>query len=552
MPRLEGLTRSRRADLTAVALLLACATVYVLTAARLESYGSDTSTYFELAHSLLHQHRYWFDFEPHTIYPPGYPVLLAGLMMLGGETFSALVRLSVPIYFLGLLGLYWYVKLRRGPGTALVVLLLGAVSTVGYFWTTVGLHSDVPYFTISVWALLLMELAGRATPGGRRAALLALAAVGAAYLVMVRSIGVTLVGGLLLWIVYPGAGQARPAGSLVARAKTWLPVAFLPLLVLAAWMRWSAEHAPPPGMRDYMQSYTTQIVKSDPHQIDSPNITLVELPGRTVRMLRTRAVAATRTVLNLPVYLSGYNPVTLAFLLVVGVGYIVSLSRERTVLDWYLLCYGGLLLLYPFDEGTRYLFPVQSFLALYAIDGVGILRRYGRRAGDARGGIVAATAGNERLLGAGMGVLVAGVLAAGGYGIWQQARQNLHPDPSQFVNARTVEVAAWVRQNTRPGDVIMNDQFAILHRLTGRRTVRFPLFTDPAVITDRLVGDSVDFVVVLKERPFEYYNPSTARRFETVLALHPGLFTPVYVFDQGTVYAVHREMVADHPARTPS
>jgi hypothetical protein len=536
-----------------IGLVGAFAILYVWTAARLESYGSDTSTYFELARSLRHQHRYWFDFEPHTTYPPGYPLLLAGLMALAGETFTTLVRFSIPIYFAGLLGLYWLVTLLRGRTIAAVVTLLGAVSTVGYFWATVGLHSDVPYFTVSVWALLCVELAKRARTKRRAIFYRVLVALCAAYLVLIRSVGITLVAGLLLWMVYPGRGQGESKASMQRRAWQWLPVALLPTLALAAWMWWTGRHGPPKGTGDYMQSYTQQILKADPHQIDSPNITPVRLPARTIRMLEIRTVNATRTVLNAPqAYLRWYNPICLAFLLVVGLGFLASLVRERTVLDYYVLAYGGVLLLYPFDEGTRYLFPVQLFLVLYGVDGLELLRRGGHRLAGEKSGTVAATLRNRTLFSTGRGLLLAAIVALGAYGISVQAGQNLHPDPAHFTNAKTVQVAEWVKQNTQSSDVIMNDEYAILHRLTGRRTVRFPLFTDPAVITQRIMVDRVDFIVVPQEQRFEYYRPSIMRRFAAVRALHPQMFTMVHTFDWGTVYRVHRAGIAARAHRRPA
>jgi hypothetical protein len=506
-----------------------------------ESYGSDTSTYFELARSLRHEHRYWFDFAPHTIYPPGYPVLLAGLMALVGEGFAPLVKLSVPIYFVGLLALYWLVKLRRGPKTAFVVVLLGAVSTVGYFWTTVGLHSDVPYFTVSVCTLLFVELAGRTSTGPRRAVMLLLASLGAAYLVVLRTVGVTLVAGLILWALLPRAPGANTPASFAARARRWLPVVLLPILVMIAWTSWTGRHAADEP-RDFMQSYTQQILKGDPHQIDSPNITPLQVPARMARMLKTRAASAAITVLNVPPFLfvSWYNPLTLALLVTAALGFLVAMRRERSALEFYILAYVGLLLIWPFDEGTRFIFPIQAFLLLYGIDGLAVLRRRAAELGTRIGGFPGAFLGNNALFLAGRGILLAVIVGAGLYGISRQARVNLHPDPSRFSNARTVTVAEWAKGNTRSSDVIMDDQDAILHRLTGRKTMRFPLVTDPGVITERILADQVDYVVVLKERPFEYYNPSTARRFERVRTLHPEMFAPVYEFDGGTVYAVDR------------
>src|SRR2546430_13405757 len=74
-PPIEQKGRASYGALTALAVG-ALSLLYLFTAAKVESFGSDTSTNFGLAEDLRHQHAYWFDFQPHTVYPPGYPLLL--------------------------------------------------------------------------------------------------------------------------------------------------------------------------------------------------------------------------------------------------------------------------------------------------------------------------------------------------------------------------------------------------------------------------------------------------------------------------------------------
>src|SRR5436305_1006961 len=89
-------------DASMFIVLAGVAIVYLFSAAKVESFGSDTTLYLELAKSLRHEHRYWFNAGPHTMYPPGFPILLAGFMSLVGETFRPLVRLTILFDLAGL------------------------------------------------------------------------------------------------------------------------------------------------------------------------------------------------------------------------------------------------------------------------------------------------------------------------------------------------------------------------------------------------------------------------------------------------------------------
>jgi hypothetical protein len=136
------------------------------------------------------------------------------------------------------------------------------------------------------------------------------------------------------------------------------------------------------------------------------------------------------------------------------------------------------------------------------------------------------------------GALFIAIVTLGLVQLHGAALRNLNPDPGTFVHAPTVKISNWIAQNTRVNDIIMTDEYEILHRLTKRKTYRFPLATDPGLLRDRIIESTVDFLIILNEKEFEYYSPSTMKRFESVKTLSPELFIPEYDFEQGVIYRV--------------
>ena len=236
---------------------------------------------------------------------------------------------------------------------------------------------------------------------------------------------------------------------------------------------------------------------------------------------------------------------------VVVLGFATSVLREGNLCDFYVLAYSGVLALYPYDEGTRYLLPIHPFLILYLIDGFGVVARAVKSAAaSAEAPLITRAA--SLLPGVGMAALLATIVAAGLFEVAALAAVNLQPDPRTFTNATTVKVSRWIIQNTDKNDVIMDDQAAIMYRLTGRKTFRFPLSTDVNFLRERVLASGVRFIVVLNERQYEYYRPSTMRRFEQLRSVDPRMFTPIYVFEQGIIYRVTLRHGPSRPLRGTS
>jgi hypothetical protein len=590
-------------DLLALIILVILSSIFAYTAATTENYGSDTSTYFELAKSIKNEHKYWFNFEPHTVYPPGFPLLLAGLMKLVGESFAELVKVTVAIGFLGIIGIYLLLRIERGPPTALAVATLVSTSFVYYFWTTVGLSSDVPYFTVSIYAILFFEIGSRTERRWISVASSLLAALLISYLVLIRSIGITFVFGIILWFINPLRIASKNTGtSSFERIKKWFPTVLLPIAVFLAWSCWCNQNRTPVQGGDYMDSYSKQILKEDPHQIDSPNITLWKIPARIVAMGVVRTTSAMQTLFNSPYRTLGWsNPGFWLFLVIIIAGFCVSLREGGNITDWYFFSYIGMLLLYPFHEGTRYIFPIQPFLYVYGIIGMKVLfdnaqavkirkyypilfitcsffilnlvfsiylqgkiiktdlisivswsillvytiylysRKQERFEETERNKFTLSgrTLDNNTILSTAKLLLFIGIIIAGIYHIRILAKQNMNPDPKTFINYSTVHAGRWISDHTPENSVIMHDQYQILHRLTKRKTIRFPLTTDPVKLIDKIHAHNVTFLIVLDEIEYEYYNPSTMRRFEMLMERYPKMFNKVYSFDQGKIYSVN-------------
>lgn len=529
-PASEG----RTYDWSILVFLVVASLICMGSAAEIENYGRDTTTYLLLAQSILRDHSYQFNFELHTVYPPGFPLLLSGFMALGVQSFGGLVKATIPVYFAGLFGVYHLVRLWRGRRTAAAVTLLTGSSYTAFFWTTVGLHSEIPYFTCSVAALACVEVARRSSSRVTAALAAGLGALLVAYLPMVRTIGVSFALGLGLWMVYPMlAFRIRTAESRFVRIKRWAPAVALAAAVLVSWTYWGKRHEPAYAGDAFMGSYVEQVLKSDPHQLDSPSITLTEMPSRILRVLATRTQRGTQALLNQPTLdLSYKSPISLLVLALMLFGFARSFLAGATVLDCYVLVYMGTLLVWPFDEGSRFLFPILPFLFLYAMDGLNGL--YGHMESRLPRRLVP----GDRVFGVFKAVALAMIVGSGLFHSAVTRGENRHLDPTTFRNYPTVLAAEWVRENAAADAVVIHEQNAIMHRLTGRRTYRFPLITDPDDIRDLIAENGVDYVVVLDERPYEYFNPSTMRRFEAVLEVAPEMFQLIHKFESGTIYQV--------------
>ena len=125
--RLSLSTTRNRQDLYVYLSLLALGVLQLALSSWSSEFVSD-SYYYELAHSILARAGYGFNFRPEPQIPPGFPALLALLMLVAGHSYALLIR-SIPVFTtLGFIASYEVLKAEEGRGFAALTCLLLASS----------------------------------------------------------------------------------------------------------------------------------------------------------------------------------------------------------------------------------------------------------------------------------------------------------------------------------------------------------------------------------------------------------------------------------------
>lgn len=363
-----------------------------LAVARFDPYlftGGDNAHYYALARALANGRGY-VDLvapgaPPHTLYPPGFPLLLVPLYLVSGGSMAALQLVSL----IGAAALLWaiYRLARRDPSippwaAAAVVWMVGLYPAFQLY--AHRLLSDMTYVALVVLALATVQ--GRTTEGGDadrvdRAWIVGCALALAAF--YVRTAGVTLMAALVGWALWRRHWRraAVTAGVGAAGAAPWF-----------AWTRWAA---PVPG------GYLADLGLANP--VSGRNGAIGEL----VERLRDVAVEYGGYQLPQLFWPSDPPPDVIRWVaLTAGGGLLlwgaVRVLRMRgvTPADLYVAATLGLLFFWPW-LGDRYFLTLAPVLWLYLLAGLdGASYRLGRR--PTLGVLAAAAVGCVLLAGAGV------------------------------------------------------------------------------------------------------------------------------------------------------
>jgi glycosyltransferase involved in cell wall biosynthesis len=537
---------------------------------RADTYTTDSSYYQGLADNLASHKGYSFDFKPHTRYPPGFPAMLAVGGAVVGHEYTSYVRLMPLFGFLGLLAMFAIVSREEDERVAAIACLLLAWSPQFFRSITQDVLSDLPYFAASSVAL--------AAGSARRHAVSAAIFVAAA--VTIRSAGVALTGAFMLALLWDWRSLPPRTRILYGVAAAAGAVAEI------SWLAWVFRHASPDWPGEPMDSYLRQLVLKDPRQPGAGMANPADVLWHARDGLAALSAHAVEVVTRLPwVAPSWYSPLVIGPIAAIAAGVWCSLVRHRSVLlDWYVVVYCALFALWPFDEGARFVLPIFPLLVMFAFRGALFWReaielkpriasairvalvvmamaslwsmsRQGQTGLQDRLSVlcwmvlaVAALAvpriARHRIasLAAGYAPVAAGavVVLLLGFGFVQQMaiakanRTALSAPPGRMT---TLEVADWLRSRHDAGPVMVQ-QTAVLHRLTGRRTVSFPTTDDGNLIARTIRFHAVAYLVVADDGTDQFYRPLERARFDALTAAVPGCCELAYVNAGYHVYRV--------------
>jgi hypothetical protein len=554
----------RQYERTATALVICCLVALcawqIWAYRRVEIYHPDSSTYVVLAQNIANGGSYSFDNRPHTRFPPGLPVLLAAWSSRPAESYGSAIRVMPIFGLVALVASFFLIKRVESWPIAMLACLWLATSPEYFRLATRYIWSDLPYFAFAALALLLAEHLLHKDGRWRVASAVGLA-VAMVAAVLTRSAGIALIAAFGATIAHTWRATDRRgrAGLLAAVAMA--------VLVQAWWSNWTRSRAVIEYAGAYMHSYATQFLLKDPLEPELGVAGIADLAGRVGYFASAQLTRFSQLLLPVPwVDVLWFSPLVLVPAFLLSVGLASSFRQRRSpLLAWYVLGYLGLYSLWPFDEGARFILPIFPLMFLFAWRGLRILldrlqreptpadRRVvllalaavlvvaslaylqrdspGRQAQAAvlfwmfalviaaaylKWGRVAPV--SSRLWMAG-GVVVAMVAMAAGLAAQVRlARENI-TGPATGSSRTLARAAEWLRSQPDDG-AVMVQQAAIIHRLSGRHVVSFPVSSNGQFVADVMRQQRVSLLLVMPEQ-YEYFRPTQRARLEALLRSAP-------------------------------
>ncbi len=461
-------------------------------------------------------------------FPIGYPLLLTPVWLVRPEFPQNVMGFKLVSVVGGLLVIsLGYVFFTRygylSRWEAIVVVALTAFTPQFFAFATMA-FSEAMFTAFSILSLIALERYGRSADDDWRSWLPAvLSSVFAFY---IRTVGIALGGAGVLYFVFKR--EYRKAWRFGAA----FAVGVLPWLLRTMWL-------------EVRQStYLDQLLALQVEVNSQRNITIIELLIRVLQNIRAYILAGLPGVIfpsqvplahvNLAAEIQVGTPlpgvdIILGTLIVAG--FITHLFFQRRLLDFYVLCYLGICLLWPW-EPLRLSIPLIPFLFYYLwFEGRTLARAIGER--------WPATVSLGRAVI--VGLIVVWLMVNGFY----QARFAYYRHFDPFSEMRPADqrrwqglydLFTWVKSNVEPDQVLASLNDDRLYLYTGRYTTR-------DLTTDGLVRDGVDYVVHIPYGGVMVEADLSWDFIEPMIVACPGAFEEVYA-DPPTdirVFEVNRE-----------
>lgn len=577
-------TKLNRHDLCIYTLLLALGGLQLALSGRTSDFTYD-SYYYELARSILAGTGYGFNFRPEPMVPPGFPALLALLIVAVGHSYAILIRSMAFFTTLGLIATYEVLKSRESRTVASIICLLLASSPSVFEFSTRLLFSDVPYFFFSmffVWAVARLDAAAnqawvQALRWWILCVLLMLASI------LLRSTGVALAGGIFGWLV---VSLFREPKSGKGRIAIFIPIVVVGLTAQATWMFWAQQHPVSQWpVHGFQESYVAQLKLKNGNDPELGMATWQDVLRRPLENGDDMAASMVTLFTHKQIAAAQYSPGSVIPLALLLIGLAYSFGRTGgEITEWYFVAYQCLFLFWPWNFELRFQLPVAPLAALYIWRGARLLWRWTTTrpcrvaisgttlaalgivssvawglhirhpsaiAGIAiwslvGGSFVAILVGGQDLIEK-VSVLLEHVVSVGRIpmsvaemcravavtcllvaGIWMQTAtglENLRTVPQMNPN---VEAAQWIRWHSTADTVVMARWEALVYHYSRRRIIWFPASTDPSLLMAGIRRYNIRLIVITENEDDSYWRPSDGDCFRVLMCNYPKLFHQVH------------------------
>ncbi len=319
--------------------------------------ANDDATYVLLSRSLRdggYNSIHLVGAPVHTKYPPVFPVLLAGVSAVAGESIDAFLAVNIALS-VAALALIFAVTRRLFPPVVAFGALAMAASNPSLHGTSGTVMSEPAFLALialTVWMLSRVPLTTRS---------IALACACATLAALARTVGATLVLAVLAFLLLERRWRS---------AAVYAGVIALAVVGASLWLR---SRAMPELAADYITDALTTGTQTSPNPV-----TL--LAGRVVANAPQYA-ATLLSVFSFPT-IGGTIIDNLLWLAITCVGLaagLLLLWRRWRIVPLFALIYGALLLAWPWVIG-RFVVPLLPLLAVAFVAGTyALLERWGSR-----------------------------------------------------------------------------------------------------------------------------------------------------------------------------
>ncbi|MFO8058818.1 MAG: glycosyltransferase family 39 protein [bacterium] len=504
--------------------------------------GGDNAEYLNLARSLLDGEYMSINSsppEPHTKYPPFFPLMLASIILLFGKNMvlmKSLIALSAAVATAGTALLY---KQRDHNLIAFLaaLLLMSVPFTLSY---SIRLLSEIPFTAFVVLTLLFTELA--LDRDSLKSPYTYLAAIFLVIAYFTRSAGIVLAP------VVVGAALLRsPIRPRLKKNAVLAAVMTGPFII--GFLGWSLRNRSVTGGEG--TAYWQELLLKDPSNLDSP---LIGVGGFISRVGEHFVFYLKELAKTLWPYLDKAQeselivPGAIIFA-VATVGLVRSLLNRRGASELYALFYSALIVIWTFVE-NRFLIPLYPVLIYYFLKGVEtvpvLLSRADKRVGHPAFKYAA--------------ILIVSVLLLGSYvpenldflsraSRMKRARgveinENFHIISFNRGMAHMLGVAIYARENTSPDTVIIARKPRLVAFASERTTVGPPFAPEPAEFIRQMEQKRVSYMLVDEVYPAmkEHFQPAInnfRERFQLVYRL-PESNSMLFKYTPGKPYSDQR------------
>jgi hypothetical protein len=588
-------------DLIVYGLILLFATLQFAFSVRTAGVPGGDAVNIELARSIIEERPYGFNHKPETRFPPGFPLILAGISLVTGFHFGAMVRALSIFTALGFIVSYEMLRREEGRLCAATICLLLISSPHVFYMTTHGLATELPFFLLTFLVLLTSRKLAISDRTWERTVLWLCTAFAVIASFMVRTATVALLAGFCFWLAVSLLTEKKAA---LSRLKIFLPIVIIGILVHAWWTYRAAilEVREWPSLNGFPGSYFSEVLLKRGNYPELGNASLGDIVSTLTSNLIGYAVGLTKILIRkdyiVPIW---FSPAVILPLFLVSVGIVSKLLKKRGGLpEWYFISYMAMFLLWPWEYDIRFFLPVAPLACLYLWCGIKKLyqmvietpRRVGLiglpicivltvfsavQGSRIRGMqsklsiffwlVLSAFAiltlwrspslsghsirlrqwlfketlwARELRVSNIKGIALAIAFAAVVIGLLMQidiGRENLRFDYMRFTDVRA---AQYVNLHTDRNAIIMAGHAATVYYYTRRRVIWFPPISNPEVLMDGIRRHKVNFIVVI-DRTQQYWLPPERDCFQGLSKKYPEAFHLVYHDPEFDIYEVSNE-----------